>query len=63
MTKVKTAKLPKGSLMFSAFTEGGANRMAKCYQKAGWKILSTPTLNESTTLWEWNMINQKGNKQ
>jgi hypothetical protein len=49
--------------MFSAFTEGGANRMAKCYQKAGWKILSTPTLNESTTLWEWNMINQKGNKQ
>jgi len=47
------------ALMFSAFTQGGATRMAKCYQKAGWTILTQPSLNIKTTLWEWNMINSK----
>ena len=58
--KAKSPKEPKQPvLMFSAFTQGGATRMAKCYQKAGWTILTQPSLNIKTTLWEWNMINSK----
>jgi len=46
---------PVMRVTFSAFTQGGANRMAMVYKKAGWKILNVPVLNEKTTLWEWSM--------
>lgn len=42
---------------FSAFTQSGAVALAKVQRdKMGWKIVSQPTLNPETTLWEYEVI-------
>jgi hypothetical protein len=37
---------------FSAFTQGGATKLALFYKSIGKKIRTNPTLNPATTLWE-----------
>ena len=37
---------------FSAFTQGGAARLALFYKSIGKKLLTNPTLNSTTTMWE-----------
>jgi hypothetical protein len=37
---------------FSAFTEGGARKLALFYKSLGKKLLTNPTYNKATTLWE-----------
>ena len=37
---------------YSAFTQGGAVRLGLFYKSIGKKILTNPTYNKDTTLWE-----------
>ena len=48
------AKKPKAKVfLFSAFTQKGAQKLGLFYRdKMNKKILTNPTLNEKTTLWE-----------
>lgn len=47
------AKKPKKDVKtFSAFTQGGATRLALFYKSMGKKIMTNPTLNDTTSLWE-----------
>ena len=40
---------------FSAFTEGGAVKLALFYQSLGKKILTRPAYNDQTTLWHFDV--------
>lgn len=41
---------------FSAFTQSGAVALAKVQRdKMGWKILTQPTLNPESTMWEYEV--------
>ena len=47
------ARKPKSTIKtFSAFTQGGAVKLALFYKSIGKKIKSNPTLNPQNTLWE-----------
>lgn len=53
------ARKPKKDVKtFSAFTQGGATRLALFYKSIGKKIMTNPTYNDETTLWQidvhWN---------
>jgi hypothetical protein len=51
------ARKPKTTIKtFSAFTEGGARKLALFYRdRYGKKLLTNPTLNEATTMWEFDV--------
>ena len=66
-TTVSPRKLKNGETTtptaktFSAFTQGGATKLGLFYKSIGKKILTNPTYNEATTLWEirveWGLDN------
>ena len=41
---------------FSAFTEGGAVKLALFYQSLGKKVLTRPAYNDQTTLWHFDVL-------
>ena len=48
----KRTKNIKLIYQFSAFTQGGATKLALFYKSIGKKLLTNPTLNPQTSLWE-----------
>ena len=48
------ARKPKPTIKtFSAFTQGGCRKLGLFYRdRCGKKLLTNPTYNEATTLWE-----------
>ena len=53
------ARKPKKDVRtFSAFTQHGARNLALFYKSIGKKVLTNPTYNDATTLWQidihWN---------
>lgn len=41
---------------FSAFTQGGAVKLALFYKSIGKKVLSNPVYNADTTLWQFDVL-------
>ena len=48
----KPKQKAKQIYQFSAFTQGGATKLALFYKSIGKKLLTNPTLNPQTSLWE-----------
>lgn len=56
--EVMARKPKKDVRTFSAFTQHGARNLALFYKSIGKKVLTNPTYNDATTLWQvdihWN---------